>query len=228
MQENCIAVSLESPGLDILWQRELKDHFEVTVPYQRDGAIYPKCGVITTEVRDRRHQRKQDRRLRDKVVFVMLIKRRFRSLFCGRVFIPELAQHVYLPAIGVPQAAVAMKQPSSSPGGAGGSENYFHSPRPELRDIGIDGDGVQGIVIQNHAIPRQNPWVTDQRLYVSYLVAAEVEFMQAGEVRQSRDVTYLITMKPEKIQAGEVRQSRDITYVIIVKLDMHQAGGKAT
>lgn len=36
MQENCIAVALELPGLDILWQREFKGHFEVTVIYQRD------------------------------------------------------------------------------------------------------------------------------------------------------------------------------------------------
>ena len=78
MRENCIAVALELPGLDILWQREFKDHFEVTVIYQRDGAICPRCGVITTKVQDRRRQRKQDRRLRDKVVLLMLIKRRFR------------------------------------------------------------------------------------------------------------------------------------------------------
>lgn len=31
-------------------------------------------------------QRKQDRRLRDKPVFLMLVKRRFRCYFCGKVF----------------------------------------------------------------------------------------------------------------------------------------------
>ena len=86
MQEDCIAVALELPGIDILWQREFKDHFEVTVIYQRDGAICPRCGMVTTKIQDRIRQRKQDRRLSDKVVFLMLIKRRFRCLFCGKVF----------------------------------------------------------------------------------------------------------------------------------------------
>ncbi len=35
---------------------------------------------------DRRRQKKQDRRLRDKVVFLRLMKRRFRCLWCGKVF----------------------------------------------------------------------------------------------------------------------------------------------
>jgi len=35
---------------------------------------------------DRRQQCKQDRRLRDKVVFLTVIKRRFRCSFCGKVF----------------------------------------------------------------------------------------------------------------------------------------------
>ena len=54
----------------------------------RDGAIYPGCSVVTTKVQDVRRHRRQDRRLRGKVVFLMLIKRRFRCLFCGKVFIP--------------------------------------------------------------------------------------------------------------------------------------------
>jgi len=37
-------------------------------------------------VHDRRQQNKQDRRLRDKAVFLTLIKRRFRCLWCGKVF----------------------------------------------------------------------------------------------------------------------------------------------
>ena len=97
MQENRMSVALELPGFDMLWQSEFKDHFEVTVIYQRDGAICTRCGVVTTKVQDRRRQRRQDRRLRDKVVFLMLTKSRFRCLFCGKVFIPEPAQHVYFP-----------------------------------------------------------------------------------------------------------------------------------
>jgi transposase len=74
------------PQLKILWQKELEDHFEVTVIYCRGEATCPRCGSVTTKEQDRRQQRKQDRRLRDKVVFLMLIKRRFRCLFCSKVF----------------------------------------------------------------------------------------------------------------------------------------------
>lgn len=42
--------------------------------------------MVTTKEHDRRQQHKQDRRLRDKVVFLTLIKRRFRCLWCGKVF----------------------------------------------------------------------------------------------------------------------------------------------
>jgi hypothetical protein len=60
VQENCIPVSFsELSGLDILWQRKFKDHFEVTVMYQQYAAICPQCGVITTKVQDRRRQRRK-------------------------------------------------------------------------------------------------------------------------------------------------------------------------
>ncbi len=66
-----------------------------------------------------------------------------------------------------------MKQPSSSPGAAG-SVKHYHTPRLELRDIGVDGDGVQGIAIQTNPISRRNPWVVHQRPYVTYLVIGEM------------------------------------------------------
>jgi len=84
--DDCIAVELGLPQLRILWQRELEDHFEVKVIYCRGEATCPRCGGVTTKEQDRRQQRKQDRGLRDKVVFLMLIKRRFRCTFCGKVF----------------------------------------------------------------------------------------------------------------------------------------------
>jgi len=74
------------PELRILWQKELDDHFEVTVIYRRDEVICPRCGMVTTKEHDRRQQRKQDRRLRDKVVFLTLMKRRFKCYYCGKVF----------------------------------------------------------------------------------------------------------------------------------------------
>ena len=86
MRDDCIAVALGLPQLRILWQKELEDHFEVTVIYCRGEATCPRCGGVTTKEQDRRQQRKQDRGLRDKVLFLMLIKRRFRCTFCGKVF----------------------------------------------------------------------------------------------------------------------------------------------
>jgi len=86
VQEDCIAVALGLPQLRILWQRESKEHFEVTVIYRREKAICPRCGKVNTKEHDRRPQHKQDRRLRDKVVFLTLVKRRFRCLFCGKIF----------------------------------------------------------------------------------------------------------------------------------------------
>lgn len=86
MQDDCIAVALGLPQLKILRQKELEDHFEVIVIYRRGEARCPRCGMVTTKEHDRRQQHKQDRRLRDKVVFLTLIKRRFRCLWCGKVF----------------------------------------------------------------------------------------------------------------------------------------------
>jgi len=74
------------PQLRILWQEELEDHFEVTVIYCRGEATCPRCAGMTTKEHDRRQQRKQDRGLRDKVVFLTLMKRRFRCPYCGKVF----------------------------------------------------------------------------------------------------------------------------------------------
>jgi len=86
VQDDCIAVALGLPQLRILKQEELEGHFEVTVIYRWKGAVCPRCGMTTTKEHDRRPQHKQDRRLRDKVVFLTLMKRRFRCLWCGKVF----------------------------------------------------------------------------------------------------------------------------------------------
>jgi transposase len=74
------------PEVRILWQKELEDRFEVRVMYRRERVTCPRCGEITSKEHDRREQRKQDRRLRDKAVYLMLLKRRFRCHGCGKVF----------------------------------------------------------------------------------------------------------------------------------------------
>lgn len=86
MQDDCIAVALGLPQLKILRQQEKGNHFEVTVIYRTGKAICPRCGMVTSKEHDQRPQHKKDRRLRDKVVILTLMKRRFRCLSCGKVF----------------------------------------------------------------------------------------------------------------------------------------------
>jgi len=69
-----------------LWQRELKGHLEVGVVYRRERVTCPRCGRASSQEHDRRQQRKKDRRLRDKAVVLILIKRRFKCYGCGKVF----------------------------------------------------------------------------------------------------------------------------------------------
>jgi len=86
VQDDCIAVALGLPELEILGQIELEDHFEVTVRYRRDKVGCPSCGSIMVRKHESTFQRKKDRKLRDKIVVLTLEKRRFRCLFCGKVF----------------------------------------------------------------------------------------------------------------------------------------------
>jgi transposase len=86
VRDYCIAVALGLPQLRILNQKELEGHFEVTVIYRRGEVTCPRCGRVTNKEHDRRQQVKQDRRLRDKAVFLTLMKRWFRCLWCGKVF----------------------------------------------------------------------------------------------------------------------------------------------
>ncbi len=86
MQEDCISVELGLPRLRMLEQKEPGTHFEVTVMYRCTESVCPRCGQSTNKEHDRREQWKQDRRLRDKPVLLNLIKRRFRCLWCGKVW----------------------------------------------------------------------------------------------------------------------------------------------
>lgn len=86
MRDDCIAVSLGLPELGIVRQQELEDRFEVKVIHRRDEVSCPGCGRMTNKEHDRRQQQKKDRRLRDKSVVLILIKRRFRCYGCGKVF----------------------------------------------------------------------------------------------------------------------------------------------
>lgn len=89
MQDDCISIALGLPQLKIIEQEEKEGHFEVKVIYRRTDAICPRCGQITNKVHDQRLQCKQDRKLRDKPVFLWLVKRRFRCNWCNKVFIED-------------------------------------------------------------------------------------------------------------------------------------------
>ena len=86
MQDDCIAVALGLPQLKVITQIELTDRFEVTVIYRQEQATCPRCGQITVKEHERCLQRKKDRKLRDKMVFLTLMKRRFRCPWCNKVF----------------------------------------------------------------------------------------------------------------------------------------------
>ena len=86
MPDDFIKVKLELPQLRVLDQRELQNCFQIKVMYRASEAVCPRCGQTTNKVHDRREQWKQDRRLRDKPVYFNLVKRRFRCLWCGKVF----------------------------------------------------------------------------------------------------------------------------------------------
>jgi len=87
VQDDCIAVARGLPELMILGQKELGNHFEVIVKYRQDRVACPNCGRIMVKKHDSTFQCKKDRRLRDKKVMLILEKRRFKCLSCGKVFI---------------------------------------------------------------------------------------------------------------------------------------------
>ena len=86
MQDDCIAVRLGLPRLKVMGQIEYEDRIEVTVMYRWEEVACPRCGRSSAKEHERRLQRKQDRRLRDKPVFLILTKRRFRCVWCRKVF----------------------------------------------------------------------------------------------------------------------------------------------
>ena len=86
MQDDCITVALGLPEVRVVREEETAEALTVEVMYRAQSAPCPRCGQGTPKVHSTRVQRKRDRRLRDKPVFLMLHKRRFRCLSCKKVF----------------------------------------------------------------------------------------------------------------------------------------------
>lgn len=80
MQDDCIAVAVGLPEFLIPGQIELEDHFEVTVRYRRDKVPCPRYGNVMVRKHESEFQRKKDRELTDKIVFLTFGKKRFRCL----------------------------------------------------------------------------------------------------------------------------------------------------
>ena len=86
MQDDCITIALGLPGVRVIREEETATEIKVEVQYRCRWAVCPGCGQQTAKVHSARLQRKQDRRLWDKPVFLVFHKRRFRCLGCGKVF----------------------------------------------------------------------------------------------------------------------------------------------
>ena len=86
MQDNCITIELDLPELRVLKHQEREVYHEVEVEYRTISHQCPKCGRFTSKVHSQRAQPKRDISLRDKPVWLVLRKRRYRCLHCGKVF----------------------------------------------------------------------------------------------------------------------------------------------
>lgn len=86
MPDDCIIIRLGLPELRVIRVAEGDQEIVVEVAYRARSAPCPACGQEGWRVHSTRQQWKRDRRLRDKAVFLLLYKRRFRCGACGKVF----------------------------------------------------------------------------------------------------------------------------------------------
>jgi len=86
VRDDCITVLLGLPELRVSCEEETDYGIRVQVEYRKEEVECPGCGGMTARVHSRRLQVKRDRRLWDKQVYLVLAKRRFRCLSCGKIF----------------------------------------------------------------------------------------------------------------------------------------------
>ena len=124
MPNDCMAGSLGLPGLEVLHQRSLEGGgLEVTVRYRTRTASCPSCGKPAVIVHATTAQRKKDRRIWDRPLTLILFKRRFHCLRCGKVFTEpdpifghrrrstcRLREHIACRAIEQPTSQVARQE----------------------------------------------------------------------------------------------------------------------
>ena len=86
MQDDCITIALGLREVRVLREEETAEEITVEVMYRAQSAPCPRCRQRSPKVHSTRLQRKRDRRVRDKPVFLLLHKRRFRCVACKKVF----------------------------------------------------------------------------------------------------------------------------------------------
>ncbi len=86
MRDDCITITLGLPDVRVIREEETAREIRVEIIYRRESAPCPRCGMRSAKMHSIRGQVKLDRRLGDKPVWLVLHKRRFRCLGCGKVF----------------------------------------------------------------------------------------------------------------------------------------------
>jgi transposase len=86
VRDDCITIALGLPEVRVVREEETEGEIMVEVRYRGESAPCPWCGQETPKVHSVSRQRKRDRRLWDKPVYLVLHKRRFRCLGCRKVF----------------------------------------------------------------------------------------------------------------------------------------------
>jgi len=86
VHDDCIAIRLRLPGLEVVGDKEWADRIEVVARYSNQEAVCPRCGRSTWQVHQWRQQRKKDVMVWTKPVWILLWKRRFRCRRCRKVF----------------------------------------------------------------------------------------------------------------------------------------------
>jgi len=145
---DCMAVSLGLPGLEVLYQRCLEGGgLEVTVRYRTRTASCPGCGKPAVIVHATTAQRKKDRRIWDRPLTLILFKRRFHCLRCGKVFTEpdpifghrrrstgRLREHIACRAIEQPTSQVARQEGVSASLVRRSFHDAYHRRWEEVRD----------------------------------------------------------------------------------------------
>lgn len=85
MYQNGLNFWLGLPQLRVLWLRDSGDSLEIVVIYRREVVPCPRCQQSASREHDRKAQRKYHQAGNKKMTLV-LMKRRFRCLYCGKVF----------------------------------------------------------------------------------------------------------------------------------------------